>query len=162
MLVDPSVVPGLLLCAAELLVLAAVGYVVVRVALGQTDDLMALAQGLVVGLALWGLVTNFVVYLLPGLAGALVGWMVVLAIGAGLAWRGRERLRPEPRVLRWDLWSQSLRCSGSHWPVASLCPTRTRISITGLLPRFAPAGRTRQSCPGIPEWLFPITTGSIC
>ena len=98
MLVDPSVVPGLLLFAAELLVLAAVGYVVVRVALGQTDDLMALAQGLVVGLALWGLVTNFVVYLLPGLAGALVGWMVVLAIGAGLAWRGRERLRPEPRV----------------------------------------------------------------
>ena len=99
MIVDPAVVPGLLLLAAELVVLAAVGYIVVRVALGQTDDLMALTQGLVVGLALWGLITNFVVYLLPGLAGALAGWMVVLATGAGLAWRRHERLRLEPRVL---------------------------------------------------------------
>ena len=44
--VDPSVIPGLVLLAAELVVLAAVGFVVVRVALGQTDDRMALAQGL--------------------------------------------------------------------------------------------------------------------
>ncbi len=99
MIVDPAVVPGLLLLAVELVALAAVGFVVARVALGQTDDLMALAQGLVVGLALWGLITNFVVYLLPGLTGALAGWMVVLAIGAVLAWRRHERLRPEPRVL---------------------------------------------------------------
>jgi len=98
MIVDPAVVPGLLLLAAELVALAAVGFVVVRVALGQTDDLLALAQGLVVGLALWGLVTNFVVYLLPGLAGALVGWMVVLAIGAGIAWRRPKRLGVQPRV----------------------------------------------------------------
>ncbi|MCY4110712.1 MAG: hypothetical protein OXF96_02085 [Chloroflexi bacterium] len=98
MIVDPAVVPGLLLLAAELVVLAAIGFAVVRVALGQTDDLLALAQGLVVGLALWGLVTNFVVYLAPGLAGALVGWVVVLALGAGIVWRRRERLGVRPRV----------------------------------------------------------------
>ena len=98
MIVDPAVVPGLLLLAAELVVLAAVGFAVARVALGQTDDLLALAQGLVIGLALWGLVTNFVVYLLPGLAGALVGWMVVLALGAGIAWRRRESIGAPPRV----------------------------------------------------------------
>lgn len=88
----------MLLLAAELVVLAAVGFLVARVALGQSDDLVALAQGLVVGLALWGLVTNFVLYLLPGLAGALVGWMVVLALGAGIAWRWRERIGVEPQV----------------------------------------------------------------
>ena len=99
MIIDPSIVPGLLLFAAELLVLAAVGFVVVRVALGQSDDLMALAQGLVVGLALWGLITNFIVFLLPGLAGALAAWVIVLAIGGGVAWRRPERIRPRPRVL---------------------------------------------------------------
>ena len=79
--------------------LAVVGFAVVRVALGQADDLLALAQGLVVGLALWGLVTSFVVSTWsPGLAGALVGWLVVLALGAGIAWRRRERLGVRPRV----------------------------------------------------------------
>ena len=50
MTVDPAVLPGLLLLAAELGVLAAVGFVVARVALRQTDDRLALAQGLVIGL----------------------------------------------------------------------------------------------------------------
>ena len=66
----PSVLPGLLLLAAQLLVLAAVGYVVVRVALRQRHDLSALAQGLVIGPALWGLLANFILYFIPGLAGA--------------------------------------------------------------------------------------------
>ena len=61
--VDPTVIPGLLLLAAELLALAAVGYVVARVALRQTNDLLALAQGLVIGLALWGLIVNFLLHL---------------------------------------------------------------------------------------------------
>ena len=87
MTVDPTVLPGLLLLAAELLALAAVGYVVARVALRQTDDRLALAQGLVIGPALWGLIVNFILHVLPGMSGALAGWIIVLALAAGLAWR---------------------------------------------------------------------------
>ena len=99
MIVDPTVVPGFLLLLAEYGALAAVGYVVVRVALRQDDGPMALAQGMVVGLALWGLITNFVLYVVPGLAGAAVGWGVVLVLAAVLAWRAPARIRPPPRVL---------------------------------------------------------------
>ncbi len=99
MTIDPTVVPGLLLIAAEFAALAAVGYVIVRAVLRQNDERMALAQGLVVGPALWGVITNFVLYVVPGLAGAAVGWGVVLAIGAVLAWRAHDRVRPRPRVV---------------------------------------------------------------
>ena len=99
MTVDPAVVPGLLLLALELLALAAVGYVVARVALRQTDDLLALAQGMVIGLALWGLIVNFAMHLLPGLAGALAGWIVILTLGTGLAWRARQDLHVPARTL---------------------------------------------------------------
>ena len=99
MTVDPAVIPGLLLLALELLALAAVGYVVARVALRQSDDLLALAQGLVIGLALWGLIVNFVLHLLPGYAGALGSWVIVLVIGVGMAWRTRQVLRLPPRTL---------------------------------------------------------------
>ncbi len=98
MLIDPSVIPGLLLLAGELIALAVAGFVVVRVVLGQTDDRLALAQGLVVGLALWGLIVNFVLYLWPGYGGALASWAVVAVFAAGLAWRGRERMRVNPRL----------------------------------------------------------------
>ena len=98
MTVDPAVIPGLLLLAAELAVLAAVGFVVARVALRQDDDRMALAQGLVIGLALWGLITNFVLYAVPGLAGAAVGWGLTLILGAVLAWRTRRTISLRPRV----------------------------------------------------------------
>ena len=99
MTVDPEVLPGLLLLALELLTLAAVGYVVVRVALRQTDDRLALAQGLVIGPALWGLIVNFILHLFPGMAGALAGWIVVLALGAGLVWRTRQDLNVPRRTL---------------------------------------------------------------
>ena len=99
MRVDPAVIPGLLLLAAELLALAAVGYVVARVALRQNDHRLALAQGLVIGPALWGLIVNFVLHLLPGLAGALASWIIVFALGAALAWRRRPDLRLPPRTL---------------------------------------------------------------
>ncbi|MCY3783629.1 MAG: hypothetical protein OXG79_07565 [Chloroflexi bacterium] len=98
MIVDPAVVPGLLLLAAELAALAAVGYVVVRVALRQTDARATLAQGLVVGPALWGLITNVVLYVVPGLAGAAIGWSVTLVLGAVLAWRAPHPIRPHPRM----------------------------------------------------------------
>ena len=92
-------IPGLLLLAGEFIALAVVGFIVARVALGETDDRIALAQGLVVGLALWGLIVNFALYLWPGYAGAVVGWVVVVAVGAGLAWRGRRRLGLNWRVV---------------------------------------------------------------
>lgn len=98
MTIDPGAVPGLLLLLAELTALAAVGFVVVRVALRQDDERMALAQGLVVGPALWGLITNFVLYVVPGLAGAAVGWGITIAIGAGLAWRASRPIRTRPRI----------------------------------------------------------------
>ena len=100
MTIDPRVVPGLVLLALELLALAAVGYIVARVALRQTDHRLALAQGLVIGPALWGLIVNFILHLLPGLSGALVGWMIVLGLGMGLAWRACKTLPiPPPRTL---------------------------------------------------------------
>ncbi|MCY3959007.1 MAG: hypothetical protein OXG65_12015 [Chloroflexi bacterium] len=99
MMVEPSVVPGLVLLAAEGLALAVVGFIVVRVALGQRDHGLALAQGLVVGLALWGLIVNFVLHVLPGLSGALAGWLIVLGLGAGLGWRARRKLWVPRRTL---------------------------------------------------------------
>ena len=100
MIVDPSVLPGLLLLAAELAALATVGFVVVRTALRQDDELSALAQGLVVGPALWGLIVNFVMYAVPGLAGAAVGWAVIAHPGR-CAGRGVRpaRLRPPARMV---------------------------------------------------------------
>ncbi len=59
MTIDPAVIPGLLLLAAELFALTTVGYVVARVALRQPDDRLAMAQGLVIGPALWGLPSTF-------------------------------------------------------------------------------------------------------
>ena len=101
MTVDSNVLPGLLLFALELLALAAVGYVVARVALRQTSDFAALAQGMVIGPALWGLIVNFVMYLLPGMVGTIVAWAVTLALGAGLAWRAPHALRLPPRTIAW-------------------------------------------------------------
>ncbi len=99
MTVDPAVLPGFILLLAELVVLAGVGFIVVRVALRQTDDRMALAQGMVVGLALWGLITNFVLYAVPGLAGAAVGWGVTLTLGAVLWWRAPKPIGPSRRTV---------------------------------------------------------------
>ena len=98
MTVDPSVVSGLLFLLAELAALAAIGYVIVRVALRETDDRVALAQGLVVGPAIWGVVVNLVMYAVPGLAGAVAGWIFVLALAAVLIWRAPQPVRPRLRV----------------------------------------------------------------
>ena len=98
MTVDPSVVPGLLFLLAEFVALAAVGYVIVRAALRETDDRVALAQGLVVGPAIWGVVVNLVMYALPGMAGAVTGWIFVLALAAVLVWRTPKPIRPRLRM----------------------------------------------------------------
>ncbi len=99
MTVDAAVVPGLLILALELLTLAGVGYVVARVPLRQTDARLALAQGLVIGPALWGIFVNFALHLLPGMAGAVAGWVAMLVLGAGLAWRAPFKLPLHPRTL---------------------------------------------------------------
>ena len=96
MTVDPTVLPGLSLLAAELLALAAVGYVVARVVLGQTNGPMALAQGLVIGPALWGLLANFVLRVLPGGLGALATWIAALALVTWLMWRAPRAWRMSP------------------------------------------------------------------
>ena len=98
MTVDLAVLPGLLLLGLELAVLAAVGFVVARVALGQADDGMALAQGMVIGPAVWGLIANFVLHPAPGRAGALASWAVLLALAAVLVWRAPQPVRPRLRT----------------------------------------------------------------
>ena len=98
MTVDGAVVPGLLFLLAEFVALAGVGYVVVRVALRETDDRIALAQGLVVGPAIWGVVVNLTMYALPGMAGAVAGWIFVLALAAVLTWRAPQSIRPRLRA----------------------------------------------------------------
>ena len=98
MTVDPSVVPGLLFLLAEFVTLAGVGYVIVRVALRETDDRVALAQGLVVGPAIWGVVVNLIMYAIPGMAGAVAGWIFVLALAAVLIWRAPKPIRPRLRA----------------------------------------------------------------
>ena len=96
--VAPHIVPGLLFLLAELVALAGVGYVIVRVALRETDQRVALAQGLVVGPAIWGVVVNLVMYALPGMPGAIAGWVFVLALAAVLVWRSAKPLRPQLRA----------------------------------------------------------------
>ena len=99
MTLDPTVLPGLSLFALEMLMLAAVGFVAARVALRQANDWLALAQGMVIGLAVWGMVVSLVLHVVQGLAGALAGWIVVLAAGVGLAWHGKSQLWIPPRTL---------------------------------------------------------------
>ncbi len=99
MTVDPSVLPGFVLLAGELLLLSAVGYVFARVALRQSTVPLALAQGLVIGPALWGLLANFILHLIPGLAGALATWILTLVLAGALARLSGTRLRVPARTL---------------------------------------------------------------
>ena len=99
MTVDPMVLAGLLLLALELVVLAAVGYVVARLVLGQADHGMALAQGMAIGPALWGLLVNFGLYVVPGVAGTLVAWVITLTIATWLARHRLSTLRLPPRTV---------------------------------------------------------------
>lgn len=60
---------------------------------------MALAQGLVIGPALWGLIVNFVMFLLPGMTGAIAAWVAILGIGCWMAWRTPDSLRLSTRTM---------------------------------------------------------------
>ena len=99
MTVDPEIVVGLLLLGAEFVALATIGYVVSRAVLRQTDERLALAQGLVIGPALWGLTVNFVLHVIPGRLGAAAGWVIVIALAACLVWRARMTLKARARTL---------------------------------------------------------------
>ena len=98
-MVDLTIVPGLLLLALELLALAAFGFIVARVALRQSDDRMALAQGMVIGPAIWGVTVNFILFLVPGLAGAIVGWAIVLALALGFIKKAQTVPIVSPRTI---------------------------------------------------------------
>ena len=160
MTVDPAVIPGLLLLAAELLALAAVGFVVARVALRQTDNRMALAQGLVIGPALWGLIVNFVMYLLPGMAGAAAAWVITLTLAAGLAWRASSTLRLPVRTVA-GFAIAALALFWIFWPAASCCRSSRRTSTWALPPPYALAG-FRQPFPGSRAFPRRITMAGTC
>lgn len=98
MTVDLVVLPGLLLLALEVLALGMVGYLVARTALSQDNHLLALAQGPAIGMALWGLAANFILHAVPGRAGALVTWVLLLALSSWFAWRRRTELPVDRRT----------------------------------------------------------------
>ena len=159
MTVDPAVVPGLLLLALELLALAAVGYVVARVALRQSDDRMALAQGLVIGPALWGLVASFTLHLLPGMVGTAAVWIVVLALTAGLASRTPKSLRPGShgrRVRRCDVCALLGALACRQLLTIADAPIHLALSAT------IRAGTYPPDCLGILGCQSPITTVLTC
>ena len=87
-----------MLLAVELVTFAVIGFVVARVALRQRNELLALAQGLALGLALWGLIVNFAMHLLPGLAGAITAWIAIIGMGVGLAWYAPAKVRMPART----------------------------------------------------------------
>ena len=101
MTVDPAVLPGLLLLGLELAVLAAVGFLVARMALGQTDSAMALAQGMVIGPALWGLAVNVLLNVTVGRGAALAGWVAILGAVVVLVRRAPHDWRVSRRTVAW-------------------------------------------------------------
>ena len=60
---------------------------------------MALAQGMVIGPAIWGVTVNLILFLVPGLAGAIVGWVVVLALAFGLIKKAPKTPIVSPRTI---------------------------------------------------------------
>ena len=98
MTIELTLIPGLLILAIEFLTLSAFGYLITRVVLRQTDDKRALAQALIVGPSIWVMIVNFVLYVTPGLAGAIISWILVLILSVALASRASAPI-PTPRTL---------------------------------------------------------------
>ncbi len=93
-LVDVGLLPGLLLIALELAAIAILGYVVVRGLLGQAPGYLAASQGLIVGLALWGLLLNAAFYVAPGPIGVALAWLAAAVLTGLLIWKKRVEPRP--------------------------------------------------------------------
>ena len=93
-LIDVGLLPGLLLFALELAAIAVFGYVVVRGLLGQAPGYLAAFQGLIVGLALWGLLLNAAFYVAPGAIGVVLAWSAAAVLAAVLIWKKRVQPRP--------------------------------------------------------------------
>ena len=169
MTVDPTVLPGLLLLALELLALAAVGFIVARVALRQADDRMALAQGMVIGPAVWGLTVNFILYLVPGRAGAIVGWVVVLALAFGLIKKASKTPIVSPRTIAgflaaslaifWIMLAARQLLKIPDPGIHQKYPTQEFIWV--YLHILEPAGG-RQLLLGTQTFVFSITMASTC
>ena len=96
-IIDAARLPGLCLLAIELGALAGLGYTVIRVLLGQRCGYLAAAQGLVVGLVLWGALLNALFYLVPGFNAVILTWLCVGILTIILVRKGR--VRPYPRFL---------------------------------------------------------------
>ena len=95
---EPSLVLGLMLLGAELAVLAAVGFLAARAVLRQADDRLALAQGLLIGPGLWGLLANGFLFFLPSHIGAAAAWAIVLALAGWLIRRPARHTWPSGRT----------------------------------------------------------------
>ena len=95
---EPLIALGLMLLGAELAVLAAIGFLVARAVLRQGDDRLALAQGLLIGPGLWGLLANGFVFFLPSQIGAAAAWATVLALAVWLIRRPATRTWPSGRT----------------------------------------------------------------
>ena len=93
-LIDVGLLPGLLLFALELAAIGVFGYVVVRGLLGQAPGYLAASQGLIAGLALWGLLLNAAFYVAPGAVGVVLAWLAAAVLTAILIWKKRVEPRP--------------------------------------------------------------------
>ena len=93
-LVDVGLLPGLALFALQIAAIAIFGYVVVRGLLGQKPGPLAAAQGLIAGLAFWGLLVNAAFYVAPGAIGVVLAWSAAAMLTAVLIWK--KRVEPGP------------------------------------------------------------------
>ena len=90
---DVTILPGLLILSLELTLLMTSGYIIACISLRQSDSRLALAQGMLIGPALWVLIANYLLHVVPGLAGGYVSLATLVALAIILAWRNPSALR---------------------------------------------------------------------
>ena len=99
MKLDPTILPGLLILSLQIVSLMISGYIIARISLRQSDRRLALAQGMLIGPALWILIANFLLHIIPGLAGGYISWGLLVALALALAWKHLNDLWSTPRCL---------------------------------------------------------------